>query len=48
MSHILYAAGVVLAIAICIGGWAIKVGSDLAVGYFNSHRVTQATPAPTK
>jgi len=46
MSHIIYAAGVVVAIAICIGGWVIKVGSDMAVGYFNGHQgTTQSLPA---
>lgn len=46
MSHVIYAAGVVLALLLAVGGWTLKIASDIAVSYFNSHQTTQQSIAP--
>jgi hypothetical protein len=48
MSHIIYAAGVVLALILAVGGWTLKIASDIAVNYFNTHQSTQQPATPTK
>jgi hypothetical protein len=48
MSHVLYAAGVVLALILGVGGWVLKIASDVAVGYFNTHQTTQQPATPTQ
>lgn len=46
MSHIIYAAGVVLALLLAVGGWTLKIASDIAVSYFNNHQTTQQPITP--
>jgi len=45
LSHISYAAGVVLALLLAVGGWTLKIASDVAVSYFNNHQAAQQSPA---
>jgi hypothetical protein len=47
ISHQIYAAGAILALTLAVGGWLLKIASDVAVSYFNSHQ-PQQTSAPVK
>jgi hypothetical protein len=47
-STLIYAAGVVLAIILCVGGWTLKIASDVAVNYFNTHQISQPPANPAK